>query len=59
MACSPVHLFLEGLQWFKLQTSQFDLDVLWNVRDEETQDELEGQESVLKLEESKRITKVE
>lgn len=49
------YLFLEGLQWFKLQAGQFDLDVFGNIWDEEGQDELEGQQTMLKSHSNKHI----
>lgn len=52
------YLFLQGLQWFKLQTGQFDLDVFGNIRNEEGQDELEGQQYMLKSQNDRHITGV-
>lgn len=48
MATSGSHLLLQSLQRFELQAGQADLDVSGNVRDEEAQDELEGQQQMLK-----------
>lgn len=48
MTTSGSHLLLQSLQRFKLQAGQSDLDVFGNVWDEEAQDELEGQQHMLK-----------
>lgn len=50
------YLFLKSLQWLKLQAGQFDLDVFGNIWDEEGQDELEGQQPMLKSQNNKHIT---
>lgn len=50
------YLSLQSLQGFKLQTGQLDLDVFWNIWDEEGQDELEGQKPMLKSQNNKHIT---
>lgn len=49
------YLSLQSLQGFKLQTGQLDLDVFWNIWDEEGQDELEGQQPMLKSQNNKHI----
>lgn len=48
MTTSGSHLLLQSLQRFKLQAGQSDLDVFGNIWDEEAQDELEGQQHMLK-----------
>lgn len=48
VATSGSHLLLQSLQGFELQAGQSDLDVFGNVWDEEAQEELEGQQQMLK-----------
>lgn len=48
------HLLLQGLQGFELQAGQPDLNVFGNVWDQEAQQELEGQQDVLKAQERKK-----
>lgn len=48
MTTSGSHLLLQSLQGLELQAGQSDLDVFGNVWDEEAQDELEGQQQMLK-----------
>lgn len=54
VATSVSHLLLQSLQGFELQAGQPDLNVSGNVRDQEAQEELEGQQYVLTSQEREK-----